>query len=218
MKKHKILLIAICGYVILGIMDPTKVLIALKESKYYFIEMLQILPAVFVLTSMIQTWIPTQVIMKYFGKNSGVKGYFVSIVIGSLSAGPIYAAFPVCQTLLKKGARVSNVVIILSTWAVVKVPMLINEVKFMGLKYMIFRWTFTILAIFIMAYLMEKLIETESIIKSDIESISAACILCNQCIKNYPDTFKIVDGKVKALKVPTQDEIGICPVGAIKNI
>ena len=31
---------------------------------------------------------------------------------------------------LKKGASISNIVIILSAWAVIKVPMLANEAKF----------------------------------------------------------------------------------------
>ncbi len=65
MKKHKILIIALLSYLVLGIVSFDKVLLSLSQSKYYFMEMLQILPAVFILTSLIQTWVPTKVIMKY---------------------------------------------------------------------------------------------------------------------------------------------------------
>jgi hypothetical protein len=38
---------------------------------------------------------------------------------------------------------ISNIVIILSTWAVIKVPMLLNESKFLGTKIMFNRWVLT---------------------------------------------------------------------------
>jgi uncharacterized membrane protein YraQ (UPF0718 family) len=219
MKKHKILIIALLSYLILGIMSFDKVLLALSQSKYYFIEMLQILPAVFILTSLIQTWVPTKVIMKYFGDGSGLKGYGISFLIGSLSAGPIYAAFPVCQTLFKKGAGIKNIMIILSTWAVVKVPMLINEAKFMGVQYMAVRWLFTVIAIFIMAFVVDKLISKEDIAGEEVKSgiDTAACVLCGNCLKEYPDKIILIEGKFKLKEGAsvTKELQDTCPVSAI---
>ena len=217
-KKHKILTVAIISYIAVLLVSPDKLIPALSGSKYYFIEMLQILPAVFVLTSLIQTWVPTKVIMKYFGAGSGLKGYGISILIGSLSAGPIYAAFPVCQTLLKKGANIKNIVIILSTWAVVKVPMLINEAKFMGIQYMAIRWILTILAILIMAWLTAKIVKIEDIEFTEEKNYidDVACILCGKCLATYPNEIKVVDGKF-VLRGESTDELKeICPMGAIK--
>ncbi len=220
MKKHKILIIALLSYLVLGIMSFDKVILALSQSKYYFIEMLQILPAVFILTSLIQTWVPTKVIMKYFGDGSGLKGYGISFLIGSLSAGPIYAAFPVCQTLFKKGAGIKNIMIILSTWAVVKVPMLINEAKFMGVQYMAVRWLFTVIAIFIMAFIVDKLISKEDIVVEEVNDNidTAVCILCGNCLKEYPDKIIKIEGKFKLIDGAsvTTDLKDSCPVGAIK--
>ncbi|MCK5764148.1 MAG: hypothetical protein KAH05_08515 [Clostridiales bacterium] len=79
------------------------------------------------------------------------KGYFFSFVIGSISAGPIYASFPIVKLLMKKGVSVGNTVIIISSWAVIKVPMLINEVKFLEFEFMALRWVLTIAAILIMS-------------------------------------------------------------------
>lgn len=166
-KKNKILFVALIAYVLLFVVDKEKGLTALSESKYYFIEMLEILPAVFILVAIIQAWIPTRVIVKHFGDGSGIKGILIAFAVGSLSAGPIYAAFPVCKMLYKKGASIKNIVIILSSWAVIKVPMLITEVKFMGTHYMLVRWFFTIIAILMMALLMGKLAN----IKKDLPSV-----------------------------------------------
>lgn len=155
-KKHKILMFAVLAYMVLFAVNFDKGLLALGESKYYFIEMLEIMPPVLVLVAIIQMYLPTKVIVKYLGNKSGVHGIILAFAVGSLSAGPIYAAFPVCKTLLKKGASVGNVVIILSAWAVVKVPMLITEVKFMGFWYMAIRWGLTIATILIMSYIMNR--------------------------------------------------------------
>jgi len=220
MKKHKILIVAILAYIILAFISPDKILGSLNQSKYYFIEMLQILPAVFILTSLIQTWVPTKVIMKYFGDGSGIKGYGISFLIGSLSAGPIYAAFPVCQTLLKKGASIRNIVIILSTWAVVKVPMLINEAKFMGFEYMMIRWLLTLVSIFVMAYLINIFVKEKDIKMVENHGIdTGACILCGRCLKAYPDIIVFNNGKYQVIdnKAISKEMEEICPVGALKH-
>jgi hypothetical protein len=40
-----------------------------------------------------------------------------------------------------------NLVIILSAWAVIKVPMLLNELKFLEFEFMAVRWVLTVIAI-----------------------------------------------------------------------
>ena len=40
-----------------------------------------------------------------------------------------------------------SIIIILSSWAVIKIPMLLNEAKFLGAKFMIIRWLLTVIAI-----------------------------------------------------------------------
>jgi len=162
-KKNKLLIFAVLCYILLFVFKKDTFSVAIAESKYYFIEMLEILPAVFVLVAIIQTWIPTKVVVKHFGNGSGLKGTLLAFAIGSLSAGPIYAAFPICKMLYNKGASVNNIVIILSAWAVVKVPMLITEVKFMGIRYMLIRWVFTIASILIMSLIMKYWVKNEDI-------------------------------------------------------
>lgn len=218
-KKNKILAIALMGYMILGLFQWDMMIEALGVTKYYLLEMLQILPAVFVLTALIQTWVPTSTIIKYFGNGSGLKGYVISFLIGSLSAGPIYAAFPICKTLLKKGASIKNIVIILSAWAVIKVPMLINEVKFMGYQYMLIRWILTLMAVLIMANLIEKLIDPSFMVQEESLRINhERCIMCRACIKKFPDAFEEKNSLI-CIKDDTkmlEEHFSICPVGAIE--
>ena len=133
--NNRLLTVVILIYMVLAVISPDKAGQALKGSLYYVKEMLMIMPVILVLTSLITAWVPRKTIENSFGSGSGVKGSILSFLLGSFSAGPIYAAFPVCKTLLEKGAGISNIVIILSTWAVIKVPMLLNEARFLSFRF-----------------------------------------------------------------------------------
>ena len=132
---------------------------SVSNSVYYLLEMLQVIPVIFLLTVIIDAWIPKKVIAKRLGDKSGFMGGLFSLLLGSLSAGPIYAAFPLSKMLLKKGASVNNIVIILSSWAVIKVPMLLNEAKFLGPAFMAVRWMLTVAAIVIMGFIISIFIK-----------------------------------------------------------
>jgi len=121
--------------------------------------MFMIMPVIFVLTSLLDSWVPKESIIKILGKEAKKKGIVLSFLLGSISAGPIYAAFPLCGMLHRKGAGIRNIVIILSSWAVVKVPMLLNEAKFLGLRFMIVRWVFTIISILIFSWITAQIVK-----------------------------------------------------------
>jgi len=232
-KRNKLLLIVGAVYLSLIVFKTDKAILSFKNSSYYIIEMLQIMPVIFILTSLIEAWVPREVIMNSFGESSGKKGAILSFLLGSVSAGPIYAAFPVCKMLLKKGARISNIVIILSAWAVVKVPMLANEAKFLGPKFMAVRWVLTTISIFIMAYLVSKIVKKENMPIEDekennngIQSISIKkqyCIGCGLCTKLSPENFSMENGKANFINKKTSLEaikaikpiIDKCPAKAI---
>lgn len=205
-KKNKLLVTVFLAYIALFILMPDKANSSVKNSMYYVIEMFQIMPVIFILTSIIEAWVPKEVIMNGFGEKSGIKGTVFSFLLGSFSAGPIYAAFPVCKMLLKKGASVSNVVIILSAWAVIKLPMLANEAKFLGVKFMGLRWILTVTAILVMAYIVSIFVKKENIpieeeeVLKEITGVAIKkqyCVGCGVCGKLAPKYFEIVDKKAK---------------------
>lgn len=164
LRNHKIKVITIFLYLITFFYSSDILITSVKTTGSYLKEMFQILPAVFIISGLITVWVPKEIIIKNFGKNSGIKGNLISMFIGSISAGPIYAAFPVTFSLLGKGASLSNVVIIISSWAVIKVPMMIVESKFLGFNFMIYRALFTIPAILAMGYIIGKILTNDDIL------------------------------------------------------
>lgn len=228
-KKYPFLFGILIVYIILFIVNAETGMLAIKNTGYYLKEMLIIMPVVFLLTALIDAWIPKELIMKALGENSGLKGSFIALGLGSISAGPIYAAFPVAKTLLKKGASISNIVVILSAWAVIKIPMLANEAKFLSPKFMITRWIFTVIGIVAMGYVVSKLVKREDIpldedelVKGEIRVNKEACIGCGVCVNIAGGYFKMEDNKAVVIKDigKSQEEKPIeamekCPVHAI---
>ena len=206
-KQNKSLTLMILAYLLLFIFQDDLAASAFHNSIYYFIEMIQIMPMIFLLTVVIDVLIPKETIIKHLGEKAGIKGGLLALLLGSISAGPIYAAFPVSKLLLKKGASTGNVVIILSAWAVVKVPMLANEAKFLGVEFMATRWFLTVLAIFAMSALMASFIKKEDLpsTKSSPKIVQVSktyCVGCSLCAKLGPQLFELEKGKANLLQQP----------------
>ncbi len=232
-KTNRLLTAVAFLYIALSVLMPAKALKSFQNSLYYIKEMLMIMPVVLLLTALITAWVPRKTIEKNLGGNSGFKGSVFSFLLGSFSAGPIYAAFPVCKALLSKGASISNIVILLSTWAVVKVPMLLNEAKFLGPKFMAVRWILTAISIFLMGYITSKLVKKEDLPQDNtaedsegavLDIASEYCIGCGLCAKIAPGYFTIENKKASVTnyylieeEVKTVNEaIEKCPSKAIK--
>lgn len=199
-KENLFLAIVALAYLIMFVMNPAMGTDSVKNSGYYIKEMLMIMPVIFVLTALLDMWVPKEKIMQYLGKEAKAKGVFLSFVVGSISAGPIYAAFPMCVMLHKKGASIRNVIIILSSWAVIKVPMLLNEAKFLGLKFMAIRWALTVIAIIIFSWIAAKTIKDEDLpgevlTQAGLHINRDACMGCTLCAKNYPEVFGMKNKK-----------------------
>lgn len=233
-KNNLFLFIIISLYIFLLSFMPDKGIKALNNSLYYVKEMVIIMPVILLLTSLIDAWVPKKTIENALGEDSGVKGFFFSFLLGSFSAGPIYAAFPVCRMLIKKGASMVNIVIILSAWAVIKIPMLANESKFLGPRFMLARWVLTVISILIMSIITSKIIKKEDLPAVSNEDRKEAilnvdehfCMGCGLCARLSPEDFAMVNKKAQVnRKISKQEEnekiklaLDKCPGKAIKYV
>lgn len=165
MKNKKVLLrdylimiaVIIIAAVILIIFQDKQGLV-LSVSKNYLLELLMIFPAVLIVIGLFSVWVPNDIVVKYLGKTSGFKGTLLSIILGMFPTGPLYIAFPMAIALQRKGARISNIVIFLSTWACIKLPQELIEIQFLGIKFTLLRLSLTIFFIVIMGYIIEQII------------------------------------------------------------
>jgi len=120
------------------------------------LEMLSVLPPIFILLGLMDVWVQRETMIKYMGHGSGLKGGLFAFLLGAAAAGPLYAAFPVAAVLLKKSAKLSNVFIFIGAWSTTKIPMLLFEASNLGIPYMLIRLGCNIVGIILIAVLLEK--------------------------------------------------------------
>ena len=130
---------------------------SIEASYNLFKELIFILPAVMVLMGLFSVWVSKETVVKYLGHASGIKGLGLALFVGMMPTGPLYVAFPMASMLLKKGARVANIIIFLSAWACIKLPQELVELRFMGFNFMIIRLSFTIVMVVVMGLLIERI-------------------------------------------------------------
>ncbi|MFO7951819.1 MAG: permease [Bacillota bacterium] len=124
----------------------------------YIMEMVLIIPPVFILMGLLQVWVPKERITALIGKGTGLKGVLISFILGTIPTGPVYIAFPMAGSLMQKGARLSNIVIFLGAWAAIKIPQLIAEAQFLGPEFTALRFILTLISVIIIGYVIEKLV------------------------------------------------------------
>lgn len=129
---------------------------ATRNSVGNFKEMLKVLPPIFILIGLFDVWVPRETLVKYMGEGSGLKGMLLAFFMGSFTAGPLYAAFPVATILMKKGSKFSNVLIFIGAWSSTKLPLMLFETSNLGLKFTALRFLMNIIGIIVMAFAIER--------------------------------------------------------------
>jgi uncharacterized membrane protein YraQ (UPF0718 family) len=123
-------------------------------------EMAFVLPPIFIILGLLDVWVPRERMVKYLGEGSGVRGVLIAFVLGSAAAGPLYGAFPVAQVLLRKGASMRNVLVLLGAWSTTKIPMLLFEFANLGPQFTFTRLGMDLVGIAAIAIVMDRLLGT----------------------------------------------------------
>lgn len=118
-------------------------LIGLKAGLKLFTEILPMLIFAFIVAGMVQTLLPKELLSKWVGTESGIRGILIGTIAGGFSPGGPYINLPIAAALLKTGANIGTMVAFLtawSLWAIARMPM---EVGIMGWKFTVIRLTCT---------------------------------------------------------------------------
>jgi len=160
-KRYRVFLLLILINAAIGFIVPEIGLKSIDITKQNLIEMLSVIPPIFILLGLLDVWVDRATMMKYTGKGSGFKGVLIAFVLGSAAAGPLYAAFPVAGVMLKKGSSLFNVFIFIGAWSTTKIPMLTFEAANLGVAFTLTRLALSIIGIIIIAAISEKCLNSE---------------------------------------------------------
>lgn len=161
-RPLQVALLVVALHLALAIPFPSLAVRSAQQGLRGLVDVLVIVPSVLLLIGLFDAWVPKELVARNLGHGSGLRGVFLALLLGTGAAGPIYAAFPIGATLLAKGARPANVVIFLGAWATIKLPMLLMEGAFLGLRFALLRLALTLPGIMACGFLMERWLPGDS--------------------------------------------------------
>jgi uncharacterized membrane protein YraQ (UPF0718 family) len=129
--------LAVLGfYLLLSLLTPEKTLLALKNSRDIFIQILLPLGLVFLLMTGLNLFLRPSRVTNYLGRGTIIKQTLLAVISGIISTGPIYAWYPMLKELREKGVRPSLLAVFLVNRAV-KPLLLPVMVSFFGWVYVV---------------------------------------------------------------------------------
>ncbi len=161
LKRYRLFLLLLLANVAIGLLMPDIGQKSATMTLQNFVEMISVIPPIFVLLGLLDVWVDRATMMKYTGKGSGIKGVLIAFALGSAAAGPLYAAFPVAGVMMKKGSSLLNVFIFIGAWSTTKIPMLTFEAASLGFTFTLTRLALSIVGILLIAFAMEKALSNE---------------------------------------------------------
>lgn len=156
-KKYRFPIITVLILLVLVLVNIELGKKAIMISGKSLLEMLMIIPPVFILLGLLDVWVEKETMIKLLGEKSGFKGIVIAFIIGSAAAGPLYGAFPIAAVFMKKGVKFSNILIFIGAWSTTKVPMFMFELSSLGPRFALTRLGVDLIGIIFMAYILDKL-------------------------------------------------------------
>jgi uncharacterized membrane protein YraQ (UPF0718 family) len=129
-----------------------------ESLRAFLVEMVLVLPPMFLLVGLFEVWVPRELVERHAGRRAGAAAIPWMVLLATVQAGPLYAAFPVAISLWRKGCAPRNVFIYLGAFSAAKIPMLTFEVAFLGWRFSLARTLITLPVFIVIALVMEKLV------------------------------------------------------------
>jgi len=102
-------------------------------------EVLPLLIFAFIVAGMVQVLLPRELLSKWVGAESGMRGIFIGTVAGGFAPGGPYISLPIAAGLLRAGASTGTMVAFLTGWSLWGVNRLPMEIGIMGWKFTLIR-------------------------------------------------------------------------------
>ena len=112
-------------------------ILGLKSGGTLLMQILPLLIFAFIIAGMIQVLVPTEMISKWVGSESGIRGIFIGTVVGAIMPGGPFVSLPIAAGLLRVGASTGTMVAFMTAWALWAFSRLPLEIGILG-------WQFTL--------------------------------------------------------------------------
>ena len=128
-------IIALLLFIIAWRMGDGKHLLGLKSAYKITLETLPLIILAFIVAGLIQVILPKDLLSKWVGMESGMRGIIIGTIAGGFTPGGPYVSLPIVAALVKSGASAGTLVAFLTSWSLWAVARLPMEIGILGWKF-----------------------------------------------------------------------------------
>ena len=111
----------------------------LKASGDMLLQIVPLLIFAFLIAGMVQFLLPHEIISKWVGTESGLRGLLIGTAMGSIAPGGPFVSMPIAAGLLRLGAGTGTMVAFLTAWSLLAFSRIPMELGIMGWKFVLIR-------------------------------------------------------------------------------
>jgi len=142
--------------------DSAKTVKALYYSFKLFINLIPIVVAVIIFIALTNFFVNQKKLSSYLGKESGIKGWIITIIAGIVTHGPIYVWFNVLKEMREHGMRTGFIAIFLYNRAI-KIPLIPAMIYYFGTIYTVILMLIMIITSPIIGFVVELFTNKEDL-------------------------------------------------------
>jgi len=110
-----------------------------KTAMHMIVQIMPLLIFALIVAGMVQVLLPQELLSKWIGAKSGIRGILIGTMAGGLTPGGPYVSLPIVAGLLKSGASMGTTVAFITGWSLLAVSRLPLEVGILGWKFTLIR-------------------------------------------------------------------------------
>ena len=114
-------------------------ILGLKAAGMLLLQITPLLILAFIIAGMVPQLVSTEMISKWIGSESGLKGILIGTGIGAIMPGGPFVSLPIAAGLLRAGASIGTMVAFLTAWSLLAVSRLPLEMGLMGWQFALIR-------------------------------------------------------------------------------
>lgn len=115
----------------------------LKAGLNMLVQILPLLLFAFIVAGMVPVLVPQDLLSRWIGVESGLRGVLIGTVTGAFAPGGPYVSLPIVAGLLKSGASVGTGVAFITGWSLWAIGRLPMEIGILGWRFTLVRLAVT---------------------------------------------------------------------------
>jgi uncharacterized membrane protein YraQ (UPF0718 family) len=116
-----------------------------KSGFNMLVEIVPLLVFAFIVAGMVQVLLSQEMVARWVGTESGIRGILVGSLAGGLTPGGPFVSLPLAAGLLRSGASAGTMVAYLTAWSLWAVNRLPMEVGILGWRFTLIRLASTLI-------------------------------------------------------------------------